>query len=416
MPFGRWPVGAGIRGVRAKAIPTFVAGALLAGCTTSTIGPSSQPATVEASPVANPTASAAAEPPSITWSEIPFNGSLAAVIGDRSRFVAVGAGSEGTSAWTSDDGVGWAEHEVPDHSFGDLGGGIQLMAGMGHLVRLGDTLYSIGGTHFNDALFLAGWRWTDGGAWELIESQSEFFNGGAVMAVTASDDALLAVKSGPFEYTTTSWLWKADTSWVETELASSAEEPIQVSDVAWADGLFVAVGYGAEPRDGIDAFQWPRFPSIWTSPDGRDWTAILPPDGMTAICSVTPLSTGGFVVLGSSGERAAAWTSLDGAAWIEGTVEAPGVELPALEAPAAPCQVVPVDGGLLAAVAIEGATLTWLSADGRNWTVGDRLEVSGVRRGSMAAVGNEVVLVGSVLDAGAEGGRRQVVLRGSVEP
>ena len=79
---------------------------------------------------------------------------------------------------------------MPEKSFGEIGDGQELRAGMGKLLRLGDTVYSFGSMQFMDSVQGAGWRWTDGKPWEVIESTSAVF-GGRVTDAAASEDATL---------------------------------------------------------------------------------------------------------------------------------------------------------------------------------------------------------------------------------
>ena len=301
-----------------------------------------------ASPSITPPMSA----PRITWSEVQFDGYIAAVIGDRARFVAVGAGSSGTSAWTSPDGMSWEEHDVPEQSFGELPNGSEFRAGMRTLVRLGDTLYSFGATGmFMDGSHGAGWRWTDGQAWEAIQSASEFF-AGEVIAVTASDEALLAstVTFGGPRGTLATWRWTPATSWVRTSLPSE----ILVHALTWADGTFLAAGSSAAAATDAQ-------PSMWTSADGVDWSSVGTPDGMSA-CALTSTTAGGFVAFGRAGDRVVAWTSADGATWVESTVEhadASGITDDTLSLGPA-CSVVAADDGLVAVMQVDDA-LIWTS-------------------------------------------------------
>lgn len=408
--------------MKLRAVPIVATAALITGCgstftsppTATTESPFERPSTAAASPTA------VAKSLRVAWSEVPFEGSISALVGDGSRFVAVGSvAGHGTSSWTSTDGITWEQQDVPNHSFGEIDPGVDLTAGMGRLIRLGDTLYSFGGAQFNDAVFLGGWRWTDGGAWEVIESDSEFFADGRVTAVTASDEALLAVRvsfAGGLRGAYSTWLWTANTSWVETGLASSDDEDIHVQDVAWNAGSYVAVGDRAERQDDIHVDEWPRTPAIWESPDGRDWTLIQPPDGMSSASSVAALPTRGFVALGTVGERLATWTSLQGDEWGEGTIEPPTapVLVPRVEL-GWPYRIMALDGGLLAAAGTEGGTLTWTSVDGRFWTFGERLDISGWQSANLAALGNHTLLFGYRVDPQAESGFRQVLLRGTAE-
>ena len=352
-----------------------------------------------------------------TWSEVPFEGSVSAITGDGSRFVAVGTGQDGVSSWTSSDGIAWEEHDVPERSFGPIGDGSgrELMAGMGQLVRLGDTVYSFGGMHFMDSETGVGWRWTDGSDWELIESDSGFFAGG-IAHVTASDDALFGINSGftggPLLRPST-WLWTPATSWVQTPLTSSEDAEITVEVSAWGNGTFVAAGYSAPKVEGVERWDWPPTPSMWTSPDGRAWTAIQPPAGMSRVCSLTARPDGGFVALGTTNDGAASWTSIDGGEWVEGTIGLPaGPGVRASEQDARPCNVVAFDGGLLASASVEDATLTWTSPDGQNWSFDQRLDTVRVHPTRMAALGDQVLIFGNRVDPDAQSGFRDVLLRG----
>ncbi|HEX7171265.1 MAG TPA: hypothetical protein VF365_01515 [Candidatus Limnocylindria bacterium] len=370
--------------------------------------------------MASATPAADANSVRFAWSEVPFDGSVSAVTGDGSRFVAVGTGTDGVSSWTSSDGITWEEDDVPERSFGQIGDGSgrELMASMGQLVRLGDTLYSFGGMHFMDSETGVGWRWTDGSDWELIESDSGFFDGG-VAQVTASDDALFGVNSGftggP-RLSPSTWLWTPATSWVQTPLTTSADAEIAVYASAWGNGTFVAAGSSARRVEGVQPWDWPQTPSMWTSPDGRIWTAIQPPAGMSSVCSLTARPSGGFVALGRVGERAAAWTSLSGDVWLEGTI-APPDGVGAGQVFATPCNVVPVGEAMLAIAPVEGGTTPiWTSIDGRSWAFGERLDVVGVHATKMAALGDHALLFGNRVDPEAEGGFRSVLLRARTSP
>jgi hypothetical protein len=352
-----------------------------------------------------------------TWSEVPFEGSVSAITGDGSRFVAVGTGSDGVSSWTSSDSIAWEEHDVPERTFdvGD-GSGREFTAPIQQLVRLGDTLYAFGGFHFMDSITTVGWRWTDGSQWELIESDSRFFTGG-INQVIASDDALFAINAGftggPLLSPST-WLWTPATSWLQTPLTSSDDAEITIHASAWGDGTFVAVGSEARSVESVEPWEWPGTLSMWTSPDGRDWTATQLPDGASSVCFVTPLPTGGFVAFGTTNDGAASWTSIDGGGWVKGTLGSPtGPGVRAYERVARACSVVAFDGGLLAAVSVEDATLTWTSPDGGNWSFDQRLDISVT---SAAVVGERVLLVGHRSDPEAESGLHHVLLRGKGPP
>jgi hypothetical protein len=392
----------------------------LAACSSATApsarsSPTSAPTPRSAAPSPSPTSSTAnfpppspsplASAPRITWSEVPFDGYIADIIGDGARFVAVGGGSAGASAWTSPDGMSWEQHDVPEQSFGQWPTGADITAGMRTLVRLGDTLYSFGATPiFIDASHGAGWRWTDGQAWQAIQSTSEFFRG-EVIAVTASDEALVAstVTFGGPRGTLATWRWTAATSWVRTSLAPE----FGVGALAWAGGTFLAVGSSVAAATDAQLQ-----PSMWISADGLDWSSVEIPDGMVSVCALTSISARGFLAFGRAGDRIAAWTSADGATWVESTVEH------ADPSGTTGCSVVAADDALVAVMQVDDDVLIWTSRDGVSWEFQEELEISGVRVGAngLAAVGRHVLLAGTRSDPTEPDGLRRVVFVGLVEP
>lgn len=359
--------------MKAPVILVLAAAALLVGCGSSAVSPTasplpspraatpvvatSSPDHVSAQPTATATSTAAAEALQLSWSEVPFDGSISTLAADRSRFVAVGGGTDGVAAWTSNDGMTWVEHGVPERSFGEIGEGVELFGGMGQLVRLGDTLYSFGSMTFMDSARGAAWRWTDGSDWEVIESTSEFFDGRPTV-VTASEDALVAgmvsFERGLYGAYST-WVWTSATSWVKTALSSSADEEIGVEAIAWAGGTYLAAGSVAPQVEGAEPWEWPRTPAVWTSSNGLDWTVVNSPDGMSTACSVAPLTDGSFAVLGTAGEAPAAWVLVEHTDWVEGTIEAAGgANVRPSDRTVAPCSTVAAGDALLATATGEG--------------------------------------------------------------
>ena len=156
------------RTVKRSVLPLAVVMVVSACAATSTGSPTqpgapggtSAPPTLAAvdDPVATTTDAASpstsTEAARLEWEDVPFDGTISEVMGDGSRFVAVGAGSasEGSTAWTSDDGLDWERHAVPERSFGEIGDGQELRAGMGKLLRLDDTVYSFGSMQFMDSV------------------------------------------------------------------------------------------------------------------------------------------------------------------------------------------------------------------------------------------------------------------------
>ena len=316
-------------------------------------------------------------------------------MGDGSRFVAVGAGgaSEGTTAWTSIDGTDWERHAVPERSFGEIGDGQELTAGMGKLLRLGDTVYSFGSMQFMDSVQGAGWRWTDGNPWEVIESTSEVF-GGRITDAAASADALLAAQISFAEGlygTFATWLWTPAASWVRTPLSSSQDEDIGVDAVSWAAGTYVAAGWSALADEGAERWNWPRTPALWTSADGMDWTAVPVPDRMSAVCDIVPGPSGGFVALGTADDRLAAWTSDDGRSWKQGEFDLPDTSAYGLVSAPQHCSLAVADEMVVAAASDQYETRVWTSDDGDVWSFGEQLNLSNAL---VAASDDRLVIVG----------------------
>ena len=344
--------------------------------------------------------------PRITWSEQEFDGRVVDAMGDRSQFVAVGSSTNGTAAWTSDDGVLWQEHEVPERSFGEIDEGVELTAGMGTLVRLGDTLYSFGGMSFMDAVTGAGWRWTDGEAWQVIRSESPFF-GGRVEAAAANDDALVAAVlsfAGGLYGSFTTWQWTPEASWTRTQLAPSDERDIRVGAIAWQDSTFLAAGSSADAVPGAERWEWPHTLAMWTSADGTEWGSVEITAGMSKLCDVAPTPRG-FVAFGASGDGLTSWTSGDGLSWTQGTVEPVDVGVAIGDMSFDTCRIVEFDGGL-AAFARGGleSTLLWTSRDGGSWTFQERLPLF---VNAVAALDRQVLVFGS--DPGSDDGSRLLV-------
>jgi hypothetical protein len=140
------------------------------------------------------------------------------------------------------------------------------------------------------------------------------------------------------------------------------------------------------------------------------------------VCALTSIGARGFLAFGRASDRVAAWTSTDGATWVESTMEhgdANGITDDTLSLPAA-CSVVAADDGLVAVMQVDDA-LIWTSRDGVSWEFQEELEVSGVRVAGtghvpLAIVGRQVLLAGTRSDPTKPDGLRQVLLVGVVEP
>ena len=90
------------------------------------------------------------------------------------------------------------------------------------------------------------------------------------------------------------------------QATSLAEEAAYVYDLAWRDGVLVAVGGYAIGE-----------PAVWTSEDGVEWVEITPE--MAAAVDLYRVEAGavGWVVLGrdSLESRPVGWTSIDATCW-----------------------------------------------------------------------------------------------------
>jgi hypothetical protein len=151
---------------------------------------------------------------------------------------------------------------------------------------------------------------------------------------------------------------------------------------------------------------------MWISPDGLDWSSVEIPDGMVSVCALTSISARHFLAFGRAGDRIAAWTSADGASWVESTVDH------ADPSGTTGCSVVAADDALVAVVQTDDDALIWTSRDGVSWEFQEELDISGVRVGSvsLAAVARRVLLAGTRSDPTEPDGMRQVVFAGVVEP
>ena len=79
-----------------------------------------------------------------------------------------------------------------------------------------------------------------------------------------------------------------------------------VYDMAWRDGMMVAVG-----GRGIDE------PAVWASRDGVEWTDITLTANRSVVVDQVEAGEAGWVILGrdSLGSRPVGWTSRDGSCW-----------------------------------------------------------------------------------------------------
>lgn len=324
-----------------------------------------QPSQATAEPTSEPTGE-------LVWTTESFPGLVHAVIEDRGQLTAVGRDAEGLAAWTSDDGVTWVRHGVPDPTFieGMLDDfGPQLYAGtqMGPLTRLGDTLFSIGTFYGpNDFYRPVGWRSPDGASWEFIESGNDFYGSGAVTDLTTFGDSLVAARAGGLIGPVYSlWTWNAETSWHESSVRSTVEGTtalITVLDAAVTDGSILAVGAVARPADAPQD-EWPTEPIGWRSDDGERWTEVALPDDVGRPHRIAAAPGGGFSVLGEGTVGTASiWHTTDGSRWASTDLDV----CTSSEA-CRPYSLVRAGEWVVATVSVDEVNTIWLSRDGMNW-------------------------------------------------
>jgi hypothetical protein len=101
--------------------------------------------------------------------------------------------------------------------------------------------------------------------------------------------------------------WASDdgVAW-SVETTSLGDGGTYVYDVAWRDGLMVAVG-----GRGIDR------PAVWASGDGVEWTDITPTANPSVVVDRVEAGEAGWVILGRDSLRSepVGWTSRDGSCW-----------------------------------------------------------------------------------------------------
>lgn len=358
---------------RRIAAALLTAGLGISGCAAQTSPSLAVPSSPAAASVSSqPSPSLPSEPtPELAWTAEPFPGQVHGLTEDRGQLVAVGRDADGLASWTSTDGATWARHEVPDPTFiedmvDDFGP--QLYAGtrMGPMTRLGDTLFSFG-TFYGPIDFYrpVGWRSSDGASWEFIESESAFYEYGAVTDVATFGDTILAARTRGLDPTYSLWTWTAETSWRESGVRSTVEgivALITVLDAAEGDGAILAVGGVAQPTDGPQ-HDWPTVAVGWRSDDAERWDEVALPDDVALAYRVAAVPDGSFSVLGKGvAGTLSIWNTSDGSEWT-------GTDLHACITVDA-CDIYSLSRAgewLVATVRVEQRGRIWLSRDGMSW-------------------------------------------------
>lgn len=374
---------------RRAAVVAFLVASVAAGCagdqadeslTPSVTPPSALPTADDplVAPSAAPTAAPAStsEPTAfeITWTEQAFDELINDVVVDGDRIVAVGQSPDGRfHAWTSADGAGWQQHDVPppvvliDESSDLPEETAASGSAMGTLVRLDETLFSFGAFNFMDHVRPVGWRWTDGEDWAFVDSDSEFYRSGRVLDAMATEGALVVARAEPAlawqGADSTIWRWTPDSSWVEADVSRSESAHVFVTQLARSDDAFLATGL--IPIDDPDDPEAAR-PAAWRSSDGQVWETFGPPPGADHLCALEADPLGGFLGIGFGANGLGAWRLSDGE-WQEhllaGPIERPEGDPVFSNA----CWLLRAAGGWVALVLTDDGIHAWTSEDGSTW-------------------------------------------------
>jgi hypothetical protein len=367
----------------ATLIGAAVAGALLLRTRElpfSLVPPSARVTAVPTSVAPTPTSTAApspTRPPGETWQVVTGTPSMSDLVAGGPGWVGVGGG-----AWTSSDGRTWTPATVD----GSDSAMTAVAAGPGGYVAIGEN-------HPTDAQGSGQiWFSADGLDWQIVGSGPAFELGPCIEGCPSMID----VAGGPkgfvaFGYrtggATVAWFSSDGQRW-ETlpartfEVAGSAVSPSGIA--AGPSGFVIAGSIGSPGSDGA---------AFWLSPDGRIWTHTGPDRTTKPIERPFAVVAGGpgFVAVGDcwDGDKicgATAWTSPDGAAWTQRTIDAS--ELPAFAGAAAS------DGDRVVAFSDAG-TAVWTSDDGLTWT---RHEVDAAPVSVQAAAGGDRGFIAIGLD------------------
>ena len=380
---------------------------------TPSTAPTSDRATASArTPEPDVSASPSTPPETLTWTQVPFAGTVDGVIALRGGYVAVGTIDRVPTAWTSADGEDWQSHAVaykaPDGDFPGLPG-----PRMGSLVEHDGWLYAIGAYRgAGDTTVPLGWRSQDGRSWEQISSRNPFYTDGyLVLHLVSGDAGLLALTRGFADRSGGVWLWTPDGSWQEvTPQMPATSAGADFTDATWADGQYVVVGNGSDGGD--------RDASTWTSTDGRTWEITTPPypwesnlDPLGVVTAVAPTPEGTWSAFLAAPGRAVGLYSTDARSW-EVTQDMMGTWSGRVETLTRVGDRLLAGGGADAAFTAQwgGEEGSWIlvSYDGRTWHESFRTDDVGAPV-AIASNGTSVVAFGSPLMP--ESSRGSVLLR-----
>lgn len=361
-----------------RSLAALVAFIVLAACSapSATTGPTeSAPSSISVPPSPSPTTESeptgVAGPPSVSWEATdPFEGQPTDIFVDGATWVAGGwAVDGGPAAWTSKGATSWMAATVadplPDAEFHG--------AGLGPIVRLGDSLLSYGtAIGCCDSRGVLGWRSADGADWEVIESTSPLFEKGYLLRELAvGTPAVVAVEGQYVPLAGRIWRWTQETSWEETtpRAAGEATSLLEPRDVIWSGEQFVVVG--AKGQDGTPTTAWSA--AVLVSADGETWEdASVDGGGNVTLMAVARLADGRLVAYGDETVQneisiPRVFVSADGSSWT-------AVDAPFGETRVNAKDLIVVEGGLLAIGSAGFDTHVWFSADGREWSQVGTLE------------------------------------------
>jgi len=238
---------------------------------------------------------------------------LSSIIKHGDRLVIVGAIREETerrpTVWTSIDGDTWRRE---DATFARTDTGASSLGyGATNLRTNGDRLLAR-----SSRSILEVWTSADGISWESIPGLRDRERLDWINLVDVGfnlDGSVVAVdgRRRPLEHRSGVWSRTG-----EAESFPRPSEFVDVYEVAWNKGRFVAVGSATDGSSSVSA------PQVWWSDEGETWqSGTLHPDSSTGLREVTA-TTAGFVAAGTAGfddyefdppERL--WYSSNGKSW-----------------------------------------------------------------------------------------------------
>ncbi len=336
-----------------------------------------EPSAAEASTTTASDTTEATSPPDTTiaagigWERVPsddevFDGegrqSINAVTIGGPGFVAVGVDDTAGAAWTSIDGLAWSRSRDDAGVFSG-----ESRHELNSIAAGGPGLVAVG----IDGIGGAVWTSPDGETWSRASDPGLVLGGSQeIHGIVAADPGLVAVGSA-FDIAgsnATIWTSPDGTNWTRQLIPKTdpAEVHATMNAVIVGGPGLIAVGFISTGGD-EDA-------AVWTSPDGVTWTRVPHdeavfggPDGQTM--EAVTVGGPGLVAVGQDyngdGVGAAVWTSPDGLAW----TKVPSNQDTFGGSQARGMWGVIADGsGLVAVGAVSSGSAIWTSPDGSVWT------------------------------------------------